>query len=76
MVRFTMTVVRDIEVDLSDYQHMGSKENPEEPLKTIEEASEFNMQCDIQDPFAFIDDKDTKIEMKYEILPEYLKHRI
>ena len=43
MVRFTMMVVRDIEVDLSDYQHMGSKENPEEPCKTIEEASEFNM---------------------------------
>jgi len=44
--------------------------------RDIEEASEFNMQCDIQDPFAFIDAKDTKIEMKYEILPENLKHRI
>lgn len=70
MVRFTMTVTRDIEVDLVDYQNMGSEKHPEPPCQTIEEASEFNMECDKEDPFAFIDDKDTKIEMKYEILPE------
>jgi len=70
MVRFTMAVTRDYEIDLADYQDMGSKENPKPPCKTIEEAAKFDVVSIEQDPFAFMDNEKTEIEVKYEILPE------
>lgn len=69
-VKFTMIVTRDYEIDLADYQNMGSEQNPEPPCKTIEEAAKFDVKCIEQDPFAFMDDEDTKLEVKFEILPE------
>lgn len=73
MVRFTMTVVRDYEIDLADYQDMGSKENPQPPCKTIEEAAKFDTVSIEQDPFAFMDNEKTEIEVKYEILESEVK---
>jgi len=69
-VRFTMVVTRDYEIDLEDYQNMGSEQRPEPPCKTIEEASKFDTECIIQDPFAFIDNEDTEIKVTFEVLPE------
>ena len=69
-VRFTMTVTKDYEIDLTDYQDMGSEQNPEPPCQTIDEAAQFDCKCIKQDPFAFIDDENTEIEVKYEVLEE------
>jgi len=69
-VRFTVTVVKEYEIDLSDYQDMGSREHPEPPCKTIEEAIKFDVQCINDDPLMFIDDDDAKLEVKYDILPK------
>lgn len=65
-VRFTISVTREREIDLADYQNMGDME----PCKTIEEAVKFDAESIEQDPFMFMDDEDAKLEVKYEILPD------
>jgi len=70
MVRFTMVVTRDYEIDMVDYQDMGSEQHPQPPCKDIEEAAKFDVKAIEQDPFAFIDNENTEIEVKFEILPE------
>jgi len=69
-VRFTMVVTREYEIDLADYQNMGSEKRPQPPCKTIDEAAQFDCKCIEQDPFAFMDNEKTELEVKYEILPE------
>ena len=69
-VRFTMIVTRDYEIDLTDYQDMGSEQNPEPPCQTIDEAAQFDCECIKQDPCMFMDNEDAEFEVKYEILPK------
>ena len=69
-VRYTIMVVREYEVDLADYQDMGSKEHPLPPCMTIEEAVQIDVEGIKEDPFMFMDSEDTEFEVKYEILPE------
>jgi len=67
-VRFIMVVTKDYEIDLEDYQNMGSVQNPEPPCQTIDEAAKFDCEAIKQDPFMFMDDNNVEIEVKYEIL--------
>jgi len=69
-VKFTMVVTREYEINLADYQNMGSEKHPMPPCQTIEEASKFDTECIEQDPFAFIDDKNTELKVTFEVLPE------
>ena len=69
-VKFTMVVTRDYEIDLEDYQNMGSEERTQPPCETIEEAAKFDVKAIEQDPFAFMDNENTEIEVTFEILPE------
>ena len=68
MVKFTVVLVREYEVDLADYQDMGSREHPEPPCKTIEEAVGFDIKCIKDDPIMFMDNDDATLKVKYEIL--------
>ena len=69
-VKFTMVVTREYEIDLADYQNMGSEKHPMPPCQTIEEASKFDCECIEQDPFSFIDNENTEIKVTFEVLPE------
>ena len=68
-VRFTMVVTREYEIDLADYQNMGSEKHPLPPCQTIEEASNFDCECIAEVPFAFIDDKNTELIVTFEGYP-------
>ena len=63
-VEFTVLVKRTIEIDLKHYQNMQGMAD----CKTIEEAVQFDIECIKEDPFMFINHKDTKIEVEYRIL--------
>jgi len=69
-VRFTMIVTCEYEIDLTDYQNMGSKERPEPPCEKIEDAIQFNIECIKDDPSMFLDSDNADLKVKYEILPE------
>lgn len=60
-VRFTVTVVREYEIDLADYTNL-------EEVKTIEDAAKFDAESIEQDPFMFIDNEDAQLEVEYEVL--------
>lgn len=62
-VKFIATFIREYEIDLNDYQDVVGME----PCKTIEEAAKFDAEGIEQDPFGFIDNSDTKVEVKFEI---------
>lgn len=62
-VRFIMTVVRDYEIDMDDYKDL-------EEVKTLEDAAKFDCESFQGDPFMFMDNEDTKLDIKFEILED------